>query len=743
MNRRSLSSRPLLALLGAGVGLALLAAGSPASAAPQGAASPARTVAPAALNDSGPFAASAQASLLTLDVPSLSPALLPQTNIDLGPSAAQADSDADLDADKAGGQRSAAIAGTTFGSNVLGTALDIQTNGASAPASEANEATLIPLDLAPLLDLPIINTAAVANWISDTECVAPGTPLSAANQNAADLRLLDVGPGQSVVDLDTDAGDGAADSQVATFLAAIEGPGDARAVQAHATTDISSANVLNGLSGPGSVIQADVVQAPSYVVSASGRPGGASVTGDRPVVEVNIAGEPLITLDDSNPTTDATITDLVLGDLVDVDGAGALSGPNGLLADLGLDALIPVVQPIEGGVQTALAELQPIVRLSIPYSQTVAANGTSASVEGAILRVEVLPPAALGAAEPLADVLNQILGALGLDVSEPLLFLELGPLAASVTAPAGGIDCDNDNENPLRELNKHASAAEVAPGATFDYNISVPNRGPCALTDVVVIDTVSGPGSIVSTEPAGTIDGNTVTFDVGDLAVNETVNLRITVRVDADAPDGATFDDVVNAAGICDGRPVEQDDTLDDIPTVRRDFEGPCSVQFSNKDASHKLVTEGQTFSYYVHVFNSGAEACTDVVIEDTLDDRLQFVGCNLGCDNEGQDVTWTIDSVPGGSSTVLSVIVEVRDGAEGILENTAVIDPGNGDPKTVHKDGPPIGDESVINDPISPRRGPSGPMPSTGAAVPLGLASVLGAGALALLAVRRRSAIV
>jgi uncharacterized repeat protein (TIGR01451 family) len=722
------------------VGLALLAAGSPASAAPQSAAAPARTAVPAALNDSGPFAASAQASLLTLDVPSLSPALLPQTNIDLAPSAAQADSDADLDADKPGGQRTAAIAGTTFGSIVLGTALDIQTNGASAPASEANEATLIPLDLAPLLDLPIINTAAAANWVSDTECVAPGTPLSAANQNLADLTLLEPVPGQSVVNLDTDAGDGAADSQVATYLASIDGPGDARAVQAHATTDISSANVLNGLAGPGSVIQADVVQAPSVVASASGLPGGASVTGDRPVVEVNIAGEPLITLDANNPTAEATITDLVLGDLLELpDSAGLLSGPDGLLADLGLDALIPVVAPVEDAVSTALNELQPVVRVSIPYTENVAANGTSASVEGALLRVEVLPPAALGAAEPLADVLNQILGALGLDITEPLVFLELAPYAASVTAPAGGIDCDGDNENPLRELNKHASAAEVAPGATFDYNISVPNRGPCALTDVIVVDTVSGPGSIVSTEPAGTINGNTVTFDVGDLAVNETVNLRITVRVDEDAPNGATFDDVVNATGNCDGRPVEQDDTLDDIPTVS-DFDGPCSVQFSNKDASHKLVTEGQTFSYYIHVFNSGAEPCTDVVITDTLDERLDFVGCDLGCDNEGQDVTWTLDSVGGGSSTVLSVIVQVRDGAEGVLENTAVIDPGNGDPKTVHKDGPPIGDESVINDPISPRRGPSGPLAATGAGMPLALASILGVGALALLAVRRRS---
>jgi uncharacterized repeat protein (TIGR01451 family) len=675
-----------------------------------------------------------------LDIPSLSPALLPQTNLDIAPSAAQADSDADLDADQSGGQRSAAIAGTTFGSNLLGTAVDVQTTRASAPASEANEETLIPIDLAPLLDLPVVNTAAAANWVSDTQCVAAGTPLSAANQNLADLTLIEPAAGQSVVNLDTDAGDGAADSQVATYLASIEGPGDARAVQAHATTDVSSANVLNGLSGPGSAIAVDVVQAPSYIVSASGLPGGASVTGDRPVVNVSIAGEPLITLDDSNPTVDATITDLVLGDLIDVTGPGVLSGPGGLLDDLGLGALNPVVNPIEAGVQTALAELQPIVRLSIPYQQNINPNGTSASVEGAILRVELLPPAALGATGPIAEAVNQILAALGADVSQRLLLLEIGPIAASVTAPAGGIDCGEDN--PLRELNKHASAAEVAAGGTFDYNISVPNRGPCALTNVVVTDTITGPAfEIIGTEPSGTVNGGTVTWNIGNLAVNETVNLRITVRVSPDAPDGATFDDAVTATGNCDGRPVRQDDTLNDIPTVKRDFEGPCNVQFSNKDTSHLQVTQGQTFSYYVHVFNSGAEACTDVVVTDTLDSRVTFVSCNQGCDNSGQDVTWTIDSVPGGSSTVLAVVVRVNADATGVLENTAIIDPGNGDPKTVSVVGPPIGDTSVINDPISPRRGPSGPMPSTGAMVPLALATALGAGAYALLTLRRRIA--
>src|SRR5690606_1053388 len=131
------------------------------------------------------------------------------------------------------------------------------------------------------------------------------------------------------------------------------------------------------------------------------------------------------------------------------------------------------------------------------------------------------------------------------------------------------------------------------------------------------------------------------TWNIGDLAVNETVNLTITVQVDADAPVGETFDDHVLASGNCDGREVEQPDEVLDIPKVVDDFEGPCNVQFSNKDASHITVMNGQTFSYYVHAYNTGADPCTDVVITDTLDDRVSFVDCNKGCTNEGQTVTW------------------------------------------------------------------------------------------------------
>ena len=740
MLRRTNTTRTALAVVAAGLGLTLIAAVAPANAAPAssdaGSTSSAAS-APAELKASGPFAAAADGSLLNLTIPSLSPSLLPQTDVDLARTQANAESDKDVDTTKAGVQRSKARAATTGDTELLGAAVNVQENKASAPPAETGSKTLIPLDLSPLLNLPVIHTSALANWISDTECVAADKPLSEATQTAADLTLLDLGNSQSVAELNIEHDTGAVDTKADTFLSSIPGPNDPRAVEARILSQVSGVNLFNNLTGPnsGSAIQVKAVQTPNYIVKATGLPGGATVEGKDPAVEVDIAGQPAITLDTANQTKNATITDLVLGDLLDISTPGLLTD---LVTDLGIP-LQDLTHPIDQALTTALNELSPVVQLSIPVSKHTAADGTSASVQASLLRVQVLPPAAVGASVPLRDALNQILGALGAEITKPLLSLDVAPVGASVVAPAGGITC-GASTNPLRETIKHSSATEVAPNGTFEYNIAVPNRGPCAVTDVQVTDVVTGPAgfTVTGTEPkADSVDGGKVTWNLGTLQPNETRNLTITVHVPSTAKDGQFFNDVVTASGKCDGRPVSQDDRIDKIPVVRTNFRGPCNVQFSNKDSSHIQVTPGETFSYFVHAFNSGGQPCNDVTVKDTLDSRITFVSCNKGCTHSGQTVTWHVDSIPGGSSLIFSVVAKVKDDASGTLGNVAVISPRNGAPVTVRTTGPVIGPSSIPKRPAAASRHA---LPRTGGVVPMGLAAGLGAAALALFALRRRA---
>lgn len=116
--------------------------------------------------------------------------------------------------------------------------------------------------------------------------------------------------------------------------------------------------------------------------------------------------------------------------------------------------------------------------------------------------------------------------------------------------------------DPLAGITKAASSDVVAPGDTFTYTIDIPNQDPtCTLTDVNVVDTITGPAgsSIISTEPqADSIDGMTVTWnDVGPIAPGESVRLVIGVQVPNDAPDGAEYSEQLRVTADCDGIPVD------------------------------------------------------------------------------------------------------------------------------------------------------------------------------------------
>jgi uncharacterized repeat protein (TIGR01451 family) len=686
------------------LGWSLLVTASPASSAPP---------APAPLQASGPFSALADAGLLRVDAPALSPPLLPLTNVDVAHSVALSASDGDVDGE-AGAQRTGAVAGTTGLTNLLGQPIAIQENRATAPPSETSSQTLTEIPADPLLNIDVITTTATANWVGDTECVASTDPLSLADQALADAVVIDREVRQSVVEIDVGE-DGAADVEAATSLPATGGPFDQRAVAATVTTRLAGADVLNNVAPDlASVLNVRVVRAPAYLVQATGIPGGASVTGDDPIVEVTIGGQTVIEL---NATQTATApVGLALTDLI---------------GDLG--ALEPLLGPLE-----------PLVRLSVPVTRTTAADGTSARVEATLLRIEILPPDVSGELDPVADALAQLLAALGLDVGEPLGLIELGPMVASVVAPAGGLRCGTDHTNPV-ELQKVNSGPAI-PGRSFDYTIAVGNVGDCTLQNVAVTDVLTGPAAttVVLTEPTATsvgapaaagtgVERTQISWaDIGPIAPDARTALRIRVQVPSTATAGQRYEDVVSVSATCDGRTVTRTFTLTEPPVIPPGA-GACNLTGSNKSASHLEVYNGEQFTFFVNVFNHAAQPCTSVTITDTLSEKVIFVSCSDGCATSGRTVTWTIPTVAPGQSITLRVTVSVNAGATGTVPNTAIIDTPATSPVTVSTPGPNITGRTVLapNQPAGPgsvsglaRTGPSGPL-QWPVALGLGLAAL------------------
>jgi uncharacterized repeat protein (TIGR01451 family) len=744
------------ALIVTGLGAAVLAA---TVGVPVADAAPVAPVAPVVLQASGPYAAASSASLLTVDVPSLAgtlEALLPQTNVVLGNSVAGTDSDGDADGDTAEVQRTFGTAGTTGSnadnSNVLGTSLQLDSAYAGAPPSTVDDPpAVIPVPAAPLLDLGLLDAYAEANWVSDTECVASDVPLSLAEQSLADLEVLIVPDSGSVVA----TGPGAVSSTARNSLVSIPGANDPRAVQATSTANVASARVLDALlPGVGSLLAVDVernsgVAVPDITAQASGIAGGASVTYADNVVTVRLADTVLAVLDSENLGPEETTIGLTLQDIITTDLTSLLDGIPGI-GDIPLDAIL---NPLGDTLRTVLLELEPVIRLSIPRETVESADGTFASGSTALLRIEVLPPDITGASEPIADGLNTILGALGLDITQPLASIDLGPSAASASAPAGGITCGDDS-NPL-EVNKVNSGPAV-PGSSFDYTIAVGNVGECAMDPVRVVDVVEGPtGTTIGiTEPAGATvtdlgngDWRIEWANVGPIAPDGRTTLRVRVNVGANAPVGERFTDTVTGTASivsgpgCTPRDVTRTVVLPEPEVVGRPS-GPCNITGSTKGKSHLQVYPGESFVYYVNVLNGGGEPCTNVTVVDPIDSRLTFESCSDGCTFTAPNASWNIGTLAPGQSVTLRLQVKVNDGATGTLANTATIDSAETPPTNVSVSGPDITTNSEQS-PGNPARIPNRDLARTGgpSTIPAPVLLALGLAAVGAWNLRRRLA--
>lgn len=340
----------------------------------------------------------------------------------------------------------------------------------------------------------------------------------------------------------------------------------------------------------------------------------------------------------------------------------------------------------------------PLVTLTVgTLTKNIAADGTTATGSGNLLTLKVL------------DVTGTI----------TLLDLSVGDVTATAKAPAGGVNCQPLTPDPLRDARKDASATTVNAGQTFNYTITVPNRGNADLTDVTVKDTVSGSPALVlvSATPAPTArSGNTYTFSLGNIAPNQVKTITMTFRVPAGAALGTQYSNKAVITAVYGGQTVTKTVTTPH-PRVDGPGTGPCDLSQSTKFASHIKVRTGQNFTYYVNVFNQGGQACTSIVVKDVLTAGTKFVSCNYSCTHSGQLVTWKIATLAPSASVTLAVTVKAT-ATSGRLPNDADITPASGTGGAPHTDGPQVTTSSVLSPSFPASRGEQ-QLPRTGG-VPL-----------------------
>jgi uncharacterized repeat protein (TIGR01451 family) len=209
-------------------------------------------------------------------------------------------------------------------------------------------------------------------------------------------------------------------------------------------------------------------------------------------------------------------------------------------------------------------------------------------------------------------------------------------------------------------------------GEDVVYTVYVRNDGPNTAPGVVITDTVPAGLAFVSATNGGTESGGVVTWNVGNLALNDVFTALVTARVNA-GTQGQTLTNTMSVTNELNPTPVS---TTSDIYVNT----APLSITKTTDKTQYNV---GETVTYSIHVTNTAVPngvpgGATNVVVTDTLPASLTFVSASDGgvWDANTRTITWNVGNLAGGASFTPTVTATVAgDAAAKTLVNTATAD--------------------------------------------------------------------
>ena len=221
----------------------------------------------------------------------------------------------------------------------------------------------------------------------------------------------------------------------------------------------------------------------------------------------------------------------------------------------------------------------------------------------------------------------------------------------------------------------------VYAGTNFSYTIMLTNAGFATASNSVASD-VLPPGVIfVSASGNGaTNNSGVVNWNVGNLAVNASTNLTLTVT----APASGTLTNVAIATAS-----VPDVNTNDGISPPVVTTVTPVADLAVGKNAPASVVA-ASNFTYTISITNLGPSAAGGVVVTDALPVGVTFLNASgLGATNLSGQVIWTVGTLSAGAVSNLTLNVSAP--ASGTITNFASVGWPGGDPNLTNNTSPPV----------------------------------------------------
>lgn len=262
---------------------------------------------------------------------------------------------------------------------------------------------------------------------------------------------------------------------------------------------------------------------------------------------------------------------------------------------------------------------------------------------------------------------------------------------------------DTDVQTADVSVVKTARSEKVSAGTQLTYDLVVTNAGPLTATAARLVDTLPAAATFVSANPApSSISGSTLTWDLGDLATNQTLNFAVTVRVDTDA-----LGDMTNQAVVSFDEQATRDR---DLSNNRDDLVSPIVDEADVaivKDGPTGPLPTGSQLVYTLDYRNNGPALARDVQITDALPAGVTFESANPAPTAQaGKILTWDIGTLAPNATGRITVIGRATTALDqellrnAVLIETSSTDPNNGNNTDTADTEVQTADVSVVKTP-------------------------------------------
>ena len=248
-------------------------------------------------------------------------------------------------------------------------------------------------------------------------------------------------------------------------------------------------------------------------------------------------------------------------------------------------------------------------------------------------------------------------------------------LCARSGSSCTGTDTTTFVNQPVLTVTKDDGASTAHPGDTLTYTVTINNTAANSVAlNINLQDTLPAHTTFVSASGGGSHSAGVVSWNIASLAGSASTTRTVTVTVNAGTADTTVLTNSVTASiagnpSVC-SRPGASC-TGTDTTTV----DNPPIITMTKTDGAASAIV-GSTLTYTLTLTNTavGSTAENVVAIADTISSYTTFVSASDGGTESGGIVSWTIPSLPGGTSVTRTVTVTVNGGTlDGtILTNTA-----------------------------------------------------------------------